>query len=876
MATEVASLFATLNLRDNLTDGLNKAKGGVSGFADHIKSAGSAVSGLGTDMLKASAPIVAALGIAVTSAMGFDEQMRNIQSVTGQTDQEIAALGDTILAMDSKFSNVEMAQTFYDVAGGVSDATQHMDVYNTAIDVATAGNANLQATTQAIIGTVNAFGISAEYAGDIFTRTVGMGVGSMDQFAAALPGVNAIAAAVGVSFREVGAAAAYLTTKGLTAGEAGTQLEAVMTSLLNPNQAMIDAFEEAGIQSGSMALEQLGLVGTLDLLNAAFDGNVDAMTKAFGSKEALGAALGLAGEDVEAFFEAYDAGLKGATDAAAEAQQKSASYQWGVLKNNFEDIAIMVGQELLPVLIDLGNDIKPMIRSFADFIKQNPQVVRTVAMVAGGIAVLGTAFTVVGGAISVFGTAFGVVAGIIGLVLSPIGLVVAGVAALGAALFFLSGGSLADVVDLFERGTQWIKNFAGGLVEAFQSGGISGAADFINNNLVTPIRNVIENTDWGALGSNLWNKIKTNLSNAAAGIDWGAVATTMINGVIDALQFGGEVAWDAANFIYNKVLIPLDTAIANANWDDIAKDVTNGIIDGIKLLVVAVDWADQWLKDKVVQPLIDKAKTADWGSIGNDLWTGFKNAITTAITGFIDFHVFIYDNIIKPVMDELGIASPSTVFYTIGENVVQGLVDALLTGTFTLIGAVAGWGAALLSSFLGGLGDLGGWITTNVINPMVGGLNGAVDSFRSAASAIAGAVMGPFDSIIGKANAVLQAIGLANGASAQVTSETGTVTNDSNGNTTITVNATPRAGGGPIAAGGMYMVGEEGPELFVSGSSGRVISNHDLGNMGGGGLTINGGTFHFHGVQDVRKMYDQLMKEGGRRAPSAAMGKVGI
>jgi TP901 family phage tail tape measure protein len=839
--------------------GLTDVGGKISGIGDGFKSAG-------TSLSLVSAPLIGAFGGAVMAAADFDEQLRNIQSVTGETDGQIAALGDTILGMESKFSNVELATTFYDVAGGVTDATKRLDVFNTAIDVATAGNANLQATTQAIIGTVNAFGISAEYAGDILTRTVGMGVGTMDQYAAALPGISGIASSVGVSFREVAAAAAYLTTKGFTAGEASTQLEAAMTALLNPNQAMTDAFEAAGIQSGSLALEQLGLVGTLDLLNEAFDGNVDAMTKAFGSKEALGAALGLAGEDVEAFFEAFDSGVKGATDTAAEAQKKSAKYQWGVLMNSFSDIAIIIGQELLPVLIDLGQDILPVAKAFAGFIKDNPKLVKIVAALAIGIGALGIAFTVLGSILGVVGTVFGIV-------LSPIFLVVAGIAALAAGIYFLTGGSLGELIGLFESAAAAIGKFAGGLMEAFQSGGLEGAATFINDNLVTPIKNFLNETDWSAVADTVWTRIKSALTTAVNAVDWGAVAETGFQALIDYWNFQLNLAWDAATFIYNKILIPLGTAIDNADWGQIARDAVSAIFDGIDLLIE--EWnASPWVQKNIKTPLSNAITNLDLTQIGKDLWAGFKGALEAGITGFIDFHVFIYDNIIKPVMDELGIASPSTVFYTIGENVVQGLVNALLVGTFNLINAVMTWGPALLASFLAGLGDLGAWIQTNAIDPMVNALNGAVGSFGSAASAIASAVTGPFDSIIGKAMEVLDKIGLVNSSSghnnpwaAAVTATQSAVNNARGGNQTP-----GRALGGPVMAGSPYIVGEKGPELFVPGQSGTIIPN---GVLEGGGR--NGGNneppihidaIYIYGIPNPRETLDLIVAEAKRRGRS--------
>jgi hypothetical protein len=50
-----------------------------------------------------------------------------------------------------------------------------------------------------------------------------------------------------------------------------------------------------------------------------------------------------------------------------------------------------------------------------------------------------------------------------------------------------------------------------------------------------------------------------------------------------------------------------------------------------------------------------------------------------------------------------------------------------------------------------------------------------------------------------------------------------------------------RAEGGPVNAGGAYMVGEKGPELFVPSSSGSIVPNGAMGSRGGGsgGVTVN-------------------------------------
>ena len=50
-----------------------------------------------------------------------------------------------------------------------------------------------------------------------------------------------------------------------------------------------------------------------------------------------------------------------------------------------------------------------------------------------------------------------------------------------------------------------------------------------------------------------------------------------------------------------------------------------------------------------------------------------------------------------------------------------------------------------------------------------------------------------------------------------------------------------RAMGGPVSAGSPYVVGEEGPELFVPHSSGSIVPNGAMGSSGGGsgGVTVN-------------------------------------
>jgi phage-related minor tail protein len=86
--------------------------------------------------------------------------------------------------------------------------------------------------------------------------------------------------------------------------------------------------------------------------------------------------------------------------------------------------------------------------------------------------------------------------------------------------------------------------------------------------------------------------------------------------------------------------------------------------------------------------------------------------------------------------------------------------------------------------------------------------------------------------------------------------------------------ATFAASGGPITAGSPYVVGEHGPELFLSSSGGKIIPNHRLNGRGNGGnvisvnanVNINGGSVGSNGADPqtamaVQRQFENMAKQ---------------
>jgi TP901 family phage tail tape measure protein len=483
---EVDKLEVILTADDSqLTSGLRGATQRIEGFAGNAASALQSIGGgmqrLGGALTLATAPIALALGGAVHSAMAFDEALTNVGAVLGRNAADMAGLRAEILAIGetSRAGPQAVALAFYDIVGGVADATTHMDILNAAIATSEAGSADLTATTSALVSVMNAYGFAADQAAvvsDVLTRTVGMGVGSMDEFAAALPTVTGIAAQVGAEFGDVGAMMAFLTTQGLSASRSADYLRSAFVSLLNPNSAMESALESLGVASGSAALEQWGLAGTMGRLQVAMGGSTDALAEALGGVEALTAVMALNKPEFESFLTTFTEGIEGATDAARDIQMESAAAQFDLLKSKLQGVAIELGNVLLPAMVDFVTEAQPVVDSISDWIKENPKLAAGLVAVAVGAVVLGPILAGLGTIFKVAGVGISVVtkaAHLINVAFAAAGVTAGGLTAAFAKIVAV-GAAVSGVLTV-----------AGGIVAAYllDWGGFRKTVDDLGVNL---------------------------------------------------------------------------------------------------------------------------------------------------------------------------------------------------------------------------------------------------------------------------------------------------------------------------------------------------------------------------------------------------------
>jgi TP901 family phage tail tape measure protein len=294
-------------------------------------------------------------------AGGFDSSMRNIQSLTGETNESLTALSKELLFIGSSAvaGPNAVADAYYNVTSGIGDASVRLDALRSAVALAEAGQEDLGAATNGLISVINAYGTSAENVGglsDVFFQTLNKGKGTLGGFVTSMNSIAGLSANLGIGFDELGSSMAIIS-KTQTEAVAATQLKSAMVALLKPNSEMTKALDLLGFSSGSALVKQYGLAESLTMVKSALGGSDDGMAKALGSSEALQASIELTSDKYGAFAKEYAQGLSGAASTALVAQTQSYEARVAKLQAVQDSLRIQIGGDINAIkgfFVDIG------------------------------------------------------------------------------------------------------------------------------------------------------------------------------------------------------------------------------------------------------------------------------------------------------------------------------------------------------------------------------------------------------------------------------------------------------------------------------------------------------------------------------------------
>ena len=388
MAT-LASLIVNISANTaKLTAGFSGAGSSATKFAGTLAKAGAAA-GLA----------VAGVGVAAGKmAMDFQAEMANVGTLLGKEGSgRVKELGEDIkrLAQETGKPLSDLSGGLYQTISALGDSDDSMKILEIAAKGAAAGLADTNSVVDLLGATMKGYGtVNAEAAqkvSDLAFQTVKLGVTTMPELAATMGRVVPLASTLGVSMETLFGATATLTGVTGNTAEVTTQLRATMQALINPTDQMAALLTKTGFASGEAAIRSFGFQGTLDKLKEATGGNNQALAKAFGSVEALGAVLALTGAQSASFTEKTQA-MTNANGASAEAFK----IQQGSVKAMLDRLK----QTLAVVMVNLGEQFLPMLNRMATWVQQHMPEIQ--AFFQKAFDIMGKGFTYIGQVVNWF------------------------------------------------------------------------------------------------------------------------------------------------------------------------------------------------------------------------------------------------------------------------------------------------------------------------------------------------------------------------------------------------------------------------------------------------------------------------------------------
>ncbi len=230
---------------------------------------------------------------------------------------------------------------------------------------------------------------------------------TISQLSQGFGGVAGTIANAGVEIDEYLASVAALTTTGLPAAQAHTQLRAVISGLTRETSKSRAVFQKLGAKDyKDLIARSGGLVPALNRIKQELGGNDAEMLNLFGSTEALNAVLGLTGEQGEAFTRTLDDMREGqnALDDAFRKQGATDAAKQIENLNKMQALSVDVGNKLMPIKMKLLELVGGLADSFNSL---SPGQQSFVLGALGIVAIAGPLLIAVGGMVSIFGALAG-------------------------------------------------------------------------------------------------------------------------------------------------------------------------------------------------------------------------------------------------------------------------------------------------------------------------------------------------------------------------------------------------------------------------------------------------------------------------------------
>ena len=714
----------------------------IAATGEKLKTVGSAIEGVGQKLMPVTAAVGGLGAAAVKVASDFDSAMSQVAAVSGATGKDLEALRDKAREMGSKtkFSASEAAEAMNYMAMAGWKTNDMLSGIEGIMNLAAASGEDLATTSDIVTDALTALGLSAKDSGhfaDILAAASSNANTNVSMMGETFKYCAPVAGALGFSAEDTAEAIGLMANAGIKSSQAGTAMRSMMTNLTGEVKFVGDAFGELTIQTTNTDGSMRSLGDILADCRAAFsqmsESEKAANAEALVGKNAMSgflAVMNVAPGDIEKLNSAIN-NCDGTAEKMAATMQDNLAGQLTILKSQLEELAISIGEILMPYIRQIVGWIQGLVDWLNGLDEGTKKIIVTVALVA---AALGPVLIVIGKVVGAIGTIMTVVpqiaSAISGVIAFVSGTVIPAISAVVAILvvlynkcewfrdavnaiwtkikeFFVSAWEV--ICSFF---TETIPNAWNSLVSFFQgipawwSGLWQSVGDFFNNIWTNMMNNPVLTGIVDMIRS-LWENLSTTLQ-----------------GIWNGIRTAASGAWELIkNVVLGPVLLLIDLVTGNftklkedaANiWNNI-KNAASTIWNGIKQVVGSLA---QGLANHV-SILFNGLKNTIaniWTAIKNtasSAWNGLKNLVSSIASSLKQAAV----NAFKAMVSGIGSALSS-----LGSVVQSGFQSAI--GFITsLPGKALEWGKDFINGIANGI--------RSAIGNVISAVSDVADKIRS-------------------------------------------------------------------------------------------------------------------------------------------------
>ncbi len=670
----------------------------IGAAGEKLQSVGSSIEGVGQKLMPVTAAVGGLATAAVKVASDFDSAMSQVAAVSGATGKELDALRDKAREMGSKtkFSASEAAEAMNYMAMAGWKTGDMLDGIEGIMNLAAASGEDLATTSDIVTDALTALGLSASDSGhfaDILAAASSNANTNVAMMGETFKYCAPVAGALGFTAEDTAEAIGLMANAGIKSSQAGTAMRTMLTSLTGEVTFVGDAFGELTVQTTNADGSMRSLGDILTDCRAAFaqmsESERAANAEALVGKNAMSgflAVMNAAPGDIEKLNSAIN-NCDGTAERMAETMQDNLAGQLTILKSQLEELAISIGEILMPSIRQIVGWIQGLVDWLNGLDEGTKKVIVTVALVA---AALGPVLIVIGKVVGAVGTILTVVPKIAGAVSGVVGFVsgtvIPALSAVVAAIGWvpIAIAAVIGVVVLLYNKCEWFRDAVNAVwaqVRDFFVSAWEVICSFFTETIPAAWESLVSFFQRiPAWWSGLWQSVGDFFNNVWTGM----MENPVLSGIVDMIRSLWENLSAALQGIWQGI-----QTVASGAWELIK----NVILGPVLLLIDLVTGNFTKLKEDALHIWTNIQQAA------STIWSGIQQIVGSAVQGLVN-HVSILLTGLRDFMGNLwsAVSSAAASAWNGLKNLVVSTASNLKQSAVEAFRAmVSGIGSALAS-----------------------------------------------------------------------------------------------------------------------------------------------------------------------------------